>query len=145
MSEKPKSVAVFNDGHEEEITYLREFSNCVEFATESGFYVFKGPELERDGIINPIFYKLEAEDVHTFYRTTVEPKLIPISSINAIRIDERISVKYKVKIGNICRENDILVPPRFSDLEIKNEILKDSGVDIQYEKHVRSDIHVRRI
>lgn len=140
MGEKPKSLAIFKDGHEEEILYMREFSSYVEFSTKSGFYVYKN-ELNEYGICGFCFYKLKFELVHRSYSTTIEPKLELATDIKEIQIDERISIKYKARVGPLCRENEILVPRTFSDLQIKNEILKNSEIDIQYEKCEEHDIH----
>lgn len=121
---KPRSYAVFFDGHEEDILY-REFGTdgTYLFATKSGVYKFY-PERKQWGsfgidVLPSHFDRIAPTEVHR------------IDYIQSICIDERKVYQYRIKNSCTVIHGNILVPPKATDAEIRKLILEDLKVEYE--------------
>lgn len=123
---KPRSYAVFEDGHEEDLLYLETSKSGHDiFATKSGIYRFHPTTDVIDGSkfrrLVPYFERLEADGTSH-----------QINEIERVVIDERIPFEYRIDglEGYTCGE--ILAPPNATDQDIRKLIMDD--LKIQYRK-----------
>ena len=122
---KPRSYAVFEDGHEEDLLYFETSKSGHHiFATKSGIYRYYPEEYS---VHNTSF----VTRLSCFGR--LGPALTNrTDEIKYVAIDERIPYEYRIEglEGYTCGE--ILVPPDATDQEIRKLIMND--LKIQYRK-----------
>lgn len=122
---KPRSYAVFEDGHEEDLLYYEtsKSGNHI-FATKSGVYRY-WPE-EHD--LGDMCFTIRSP-----YFDRLGPTLTDrTSEIKYVVIDERIPYKYEVCGSGAFICGSVLVPPKATDQEIHKLIVED--LEIRYEK-----------
>lgn len=125
VMKKPRSYAVFKDGHEEDLLYLEKGESGVYiFATKSGIYRYWPDEDMIDGTCFKHFCS---------HFDRVGPKSSdPTDEIKYVAVDERVPYEYKIDGGGVYIRGKILVPPKYSDEKIRKLIMED--LDIQYRK-----------
>lgn len=122
---KPRSYAIFTDGHEEDILY-REFGadgTCL-FVTKSGTYKFYSErrQLNLSGIVvmSPCFERIGPTEARI------------IDYIKSVCIDERKVYQYRIQNSCTVIHGNILVPPKATDAEIRKLIMED--LKVKYEE-----------
>lgn len=119
--EQPRSYAVFEDGHEEDLLYLEiNKSGGSIFATKSGIYRFcpikdiiDGTKFKR---LTSYFERLGADSTD---RT---------DEIKYVTVDERILYKYELNASGRHISGSVLAPPNATDSDVCKLIVEKMGI-----------------
>lgn len=122
---KPRSYAVFIDGHDEDILYREiEHNGTYLFATKSGIYKFCSERIcwDRNGFsvcAPPHFERVTSNES------------FPIVYIKSVHIDERKVYQYRIENLHTVIQGNILVPPKATDADIRKLIIENLKVEYE--------------